>query len=116
MINDLYGLSVAAYSYVRSGRVIGMGADLWANLTIGYADNPLFANQSDVSGFASLTCDALEIPFDMDEEEKIVVDGVIQMDTVRLKATGAVGDILAQTNNKSELDARLLPSRPGRRR
>ncbi|MHC5001155.1 MAG: translocation/assembly module TamB domain-containing protein, partial [Planctomycetota bacterium] len=73
--------------------------------------NPLFANQSDVSGFASLTCDALEIPFDMDEEEKIVVDGVIQMDTVRLKATGAVGDILAQTNNKSELDARLLPSR-----
>jgi hypothetical protein len=47
----------------------------------------------------------------MDEEEKIVVDGVIQMDTVRLKATGAVGDILAQTNNKSELDARLLPSR-----
>lgn len=46
LINDLYGLSVAAYSYVRSGRVIGMGVDLWADLTLGFADNRLFANQA----------------------------------------------------------------------
>jgi hypothetical protein len=47
----------------------------------------------------------------MDEEERIVVDGVVQMDNVRLKATGAVGGILAMTSHRSEIDARLLPSR-----
>lgn len=72
--------------------------------------SPIFAGQSDISGFASLTCKTLEIPLDADEKERILVDGVVEMDKVRLKAVGAVGDILAQTNNRSEFDAKLLPS------
>ncbi|MHC5089194.1 MAG: AsmA family protein [Planctomycetota bacterium] len=73
--------------------------------------NPVFARQGDISGFASLMCKKLEIPFNLDEKNNIVLDGVVQMDNVRLKATGLVGDILAKTSNRSEFKARLLPSR-----
>jgi hypothetical protein len=84
--------------------------DRMTNMMLKYL-NPVFAGQSNTSGFASLTCNKLEIPFDVGDKEKIVIDGVVEMDKIRLKAVGAVGDILAQTSNRSEFDAKLLPSR-----
>ena len=73
--------------------------------------SPVFSGQSNISGFASLTCNKLEIPFDMDDKESIVVDGIVEMDTIRLKAIGAVGGVLAMASHRSEIEARLLPSR-----
>jgi hypothetical protein len=73
--------------------------------------SPVFAKQSNISGFVSLMCNKLEVPFDLDQKEKILLDGVVEMDKIRLEAIGAVGNILSQTSNRSEFDARLLPTR-----
>ncbi len=73
--------------------------------------NPIFAEQSNVSGYTSLKCDRLEIPFSSAHKNNIVLDATVSMDKVRLKAVGLVGQILAQTSNRSEFDARLLPSK-----
>ena len=73
--------------------------------------NPVFAKQTNVSGFASLRCDQLVIPFSAEDKNQMAIDATVAMDKVRLKAVGFVGDVLSQTNNKSEFDAKLLPSR-----
>ncbi|MHC4551592.1 MAG: hypothetical protein ACYSUT_02330, partial [Planctomycetota bacterium] len=73
--------------------------------------SPVFAEQGDISGFASLACNELVIPFDADKQNEIVVDGVIEMDKMQLQAKGLVGDILALTERRSQFNAKLLPSR-----
>ena len=73
--------------------------------------SPAFAKQTNISGFATLSCEQLQIPFDADKKNEILVDGTVQIDKMRLKAIGAVGDILERTDNRSIFDATLLPSR-----
>ncbi len=73
--------------------------------------SPAFAKQTNISGFATLSCEQLEIPFDADKKNEILIDGTVQVDKMRLKAIGAVGDILERTDNRSVFDATLLPSR-----
>ena len=73
--------------------------------------SPMFARQSNISGLASLKCSELVIPFDAAQKDAMVVDGVVQMDQMRLQAVGVVGDILSMASQRSVFDARMLPSR-----
>jgi hypothetical protein len=72
--------------------------------------SPVFANQSRVSGVASLRCDRLEIPFSAEDKKKMTIDATVAMDNVQLKSIGLIGAILKLTDNRSEFTAKLLPT------
>ena len=71
--------------------------------------NPLFADQGNVSGYASLTCDQLEVPFDAAEKDKLLIDGVVAIDKAILISDGLIAEVLGKKNDKP-VDARMLPT------
>ncbi|MHC5083406.1 MAG: hypothetical protein ACYTET_05650 [Planctomycetota bacterium] len=71
--------------------------------------NPLFADQGNVSGYANLKCDQLEIPFDASETRKLLIDGVIGIDKGQLEPTGLIAAILGK-NDARTIKTKMLPT------
>lgn len=73
--------------------------------------NPLFAEQSRVSGKADFYCDRFAIPLGGLDKNKIVVEGTVRMDDVKLQSAALVGQILAETGSSGQIQANILPTK-----
>ena len=61
--------------------------------------NPIFNEQGDVSGFVSLKCNQLQIPFSGVEKDKLFVDAVVSLDNAQLQPKGIIKTILRKDDN-----------------
>lgn len=55
--------------------------------------NPLFANQTEVTGVANFYCEELTLPFGEHLQKNMRMAGTVQLDDVRLKPQGLLGKI-----------------------
>jgi hypothetical protein len=73
--------------------------------------NPLFANQTNVTGVASLECSRLAIPLSASmNPADVLLTATVAMNDVNLRATGILGEILSRTDNRSRWTASLQPT------
>ena len=71
--------------------------------------NPIFNEQGDVSGFVSLKCNQLQIPFSGVEKDKLFVDAVVSLDNAQLQPKGIIKMILRKDDN-TPVQTQLLPT------
>jgi len=57
--------------------------------------NPIFANSVNVSGVANFSCERIRLPLSSDHKNDIEIDGVIDVNNLRLKAAGLLDQILS---------------------
>ena len=55
--------------------------------------NPLFAKQAEVTGIANFHCEKLAIPFGAGLQKQMQITGTVQLNNVRLKPQGLLGQI-----------------------
>ena len=73
--------------------------------------NPIFAEQGKISGKANFQCDRLAIPLGGVDKKKIVVEGTVGMEDVKLSSSGLAGQLLEYTNNRGEVAASISPTK-----
>jgi hypothetical protein len=56
--------------------------------------NPIFANASNVSGIANLSCDKLDIPISSAAKNDALIEGVVSMNQLRLQTSDLLGQII----------------------
>ncbi|MCE5187039.1 MAG: hypothetical protein LLF76_13030 [Planctomycetaceae bacterium] len=73
--------------------------------------NPMFANQTNITGIASLECRKLVLPLASPmDKAAILLDSTVAMSNVNLKPTGLVGQILTLVESKGSYNAELKPT------
>ena len=71
--------------------------------------NPLFHGQSNISGFLSLNCNDLQIPFSAEDRKKLFVDAVVSIDNAQLQPKGLVS-LIIRSNDGRPVPLKLLPT------
>lgn len=74
--------------------------------------NPMFAQVADVSGFANFQCDRLAIPLSGGYNDKIVVEGTVWMNDVRIAGGGVMSQIVSISGiNNPNVQIEMLPTK-----
>ena len=72
--------------------------------------NPIFANQTNVTGIANFHCEKLSLPLGGQTKDALELVGTVGLDDVRVKAMGLLAAIMAKAKARPEVNLTLLPT------
>jgi len=82
-----------------------VGKNLLENL------NPIFKNQTDITGIANFHCEKLAIPLGRDTSIQSEIIGTVGIENMKLQTKGLLGIILSKTKTGKNIDATVLPTK-----
>jgi len=73
--------------------------------------NPVFVDQTDVSGVSNFHCEKLSIPLKKGLKDALEITGTIGINNMRLKTAGLLGLIMSRANVRQSVNLTLVPTR-----